>query len=137
MSPERPNDAAALVVSGARSSVGTARRFVRDQLGPDVDDESAADITLVASELVTNAVEYGTGDPVEITVRRCADLVELTVAAAARELPIPAWEPAPVDAARGRGLFLVGELSDRLSIIAEDDVVTVTCRFVLAHPDRR
>jgi anti-sigma regulatory factor (Ser/Thr protein kinase) len=47
-------------------SVREARRRVREALGPHVGDELLSDIELVVSELVTNSVRHGPGDPISL-----------------------------------------------------------------------
>ncbi len=91
-----------------------AQGWVQD----DVDDAS-----LIITEIVQNAVEHGSrGDgreSVQISIEACEQAVEMIVedpgtgddphAAVARDV----LTPAPLEAARGRGLFLIHRLAGR------------------------
>ena len=54
-------------------SVGQARRHVRYSLGPYADPEALDRIQLVVSELVTNAVKHGPGEPISLRLIREPD----------------------------------------------------------------
>lgn len=117
-----------LVLPGETTAIGTARNFVREQLAADPTDR-ADDIVLVVSELVTNAVEYGSGE-IEVRFARERSAIEVVVSSESGDLPNPTELPA-VDEFRGRGLHIVSSLSDNVAIGADHDVVTITCRFEL------
>ena len=109
-------------IAGARA---TAREAARATLG----EERADDVALVVSELVTNALEHGSGGEVEIVIRRFPDHLEVSVSSPSNALPVPRPHPAPVHEACGRGLPIVAALSDSVVIRGEHDSVLVTCRF--------
>lgn len=123
-----------LVIPGDTGSIAPAREFARSHLGDAIDPVRASDIALAVSELVTNAVEYGLGDEIEITIGCRDDVVELMVTSRSLGLPLPRSEPVGVDALRGRGLQIVASLSDHIAVSASGDVVTVRCSFDLSHP---
>ena len=87
-------------------------------------------ITLAISEIVTNAIEYGAGGPVEITIETDHG-VQIAVAADSTGIPLPPTEPIPTTSVRGRGLHVVQALADQVSIDVRSGRVTVTCRFDL------
>ena len=64
---------------------------------------------LLTSELVTNAITHGTGEPVTLSVTCSARQLRVEVHDTSRELPFIA--EAPGDAETGRGLMLVASLS--------------------------
>ncbi|MFD4986467.1 ATP-binding protein [Streptomyces sp. NPDC058374] len=87
----------------------------------------AGDVTLVVSELVTNAIEYGEGSPVGLRVTRAAH--ELCVEVTDGN-PEPARSPSPSDLAEnGRGLLIVAALAQQWDV--SNDGKTTWCRFHL------
>lgn len=70
----------------------------------------AADVSLIVSELVTNAVLHG-APPVELTLVHAPPLVRVEVCDRARDLGVVA--PHPRAAGRARGLHIVDELSSQ------------------------
>ena len=61
-------DVMSIVLDADTSQVAAARRFVRRLLGDSVPAQIANDLQLIASELFTNAVEYGGAPTVELAV---------------------------------------------------------------------
>lgn len=103
-----------------RTATGSARALVQvaaeDMLGATSDDAA-----LVASELVANAVEHGTGDEVRLRLRRSGSAqLEVSVFnrvhTRAAVLPERPWRMPGVDAIRGRGLAVVESLSSRIGV---------------------
>lgn len=77
-------------------------------------------VLLAVSELVTNAVRYGSA-PVRLTLRRCARGVTVGVHDGAA-VPPPRTATLPDDDAEsGRGLSLVQAVADETGVQAEDD----------------
>lgn len=110
------------------AEVGTARRFIRANLA-DVPDELNADAQLVASELVTNAVEHGTGGPVVVALRRESESLALTVESVGPAPEVGAvdeWEVAPVEEITGRGLGIVRSIADRVDVSRRDGRLVIT-----------
>ena len=110
------------------AEVGVARRFVRKNLA-DVPDSLNADAQLIASELVTNAVEHGRGDRVAFALQCRDGAVAMTVESIG---PAPGvgdvdeWEVAPVDHVTGRGLGIVRSLADRVEVTRFDGRLIIT-----------
>ncbi|WP_442538471.1 ATP-binding protein [Streptomyces pseudogriseolus] len=98
---------------------GQARAYVREVLGqddPPVDDDRLDDVLLVVSELVTNAVRYGTepGDAVAVAILTTADRVRVEVRDPVRRRPRMRNESG--ERARGRGLHIVDALAARWDV---------------------
>ena len=115
------------------AEVGVARRFVRKVLvGKPA--ALAADAQLVASELVTNAVEHGTGGPVVVELQ-CADsAVELTVVSNGPAPDVGAvadWRVAPVEEVTGRGLGIVRAIADRVEVRRRNGSLAITARLAV------
>jgi PAS domain S-box-containing protein len=133
--PEGPDDDVAILVARVRATVevadlsmerdagrptvADARQFVVDRLrGWDVPEAVTRDVTLIASELVTNAMVHG-GPPVELRLERNGSRIVVEVQDdAAGHLP-RARRPADDDE-HGRGLHIVDALSDEWGIRGTD-----------------
>lgn len=95
--------------------VRDARRFVTDRLVADELDDLVDVVTIIVSELVTNAVRHA-GSPFRITVERQDGGLLLEVH---DESSSPARIPDPTFLADGgRGLALVGSLSETWGVTA-------------------
>lgn len=114
------------------SDLAAARRMVRSFAAPALSAERVDDLALVASELVSNALEHGTGAPVDVRIRSAPSRIELTVASPSFGHPEPEPRLAAVDAIRGRGLFIVAELSDDVQIDDRSETVSITSLFALS-----
>ena len=99
-----------LALDPVPASVSTARKFVRDMLGP-VDDDTSDTVLLLSSELVTNAILHA-HTPVQLGI--VVDREHVLVCVADR---MPDVALAPRDHSRdrpgGRGLALVADLSEQ------------------------
>lgn len=101
------------------ASVGAARRAVddfSDRLQPDL----LADLRLLVSELVTNSVEHGPrseGTPIGLHLSISNESVRVEVRDGGRGFT-QQLRPSPpsLDAASGRGLYLVDHLADRWGV---------------------
>jgi anti-sigma regulatory factor (Ser/Thr protein kinase) len=121
-----------VVVDGVHG-LSRARRVTRDVAGEALGDDRAADVALATSELVTNALEHGSGGPVEIVVTAAGGAVEISITSSSGAVPVPpAQRRAPASQVRGRGLQIVAAVADHVVISGEDGQVSVTCRF--EHP---
>ncbi|MDF5758813.1 ATP-binding protein [Spongiactinospora sp. TRM90649] len=93
-------------------AVGEARRFTTRILTAwEVHDEAIYDVTLLVSELVTNAVRYGKA-PITLTLHYIGNLVRVEVTDNHPHFPSPNVGPPDVDEEHGRGLHLVAKLAD-------------------------
>ena len=113
------------------AEVGEARRFVRKNLAH-VPDALSADVQLIASELVTNAVEHGRGDRVAFALHCGDDAVDLTVESIGPSPnvgEVDEWEVAPVEHVTGRGLGIVRSIADRVEVTRFDGRLVITARL--------
>ncbi|MEH0424539.1 ATP-binding protein [Streptomyces sp. B21-083] len=90
-------------------AVSRARRTVHDTLATWGLDNLADDMVLVASELVTNALQHASG-PIVMVLQQRDETVLVEVADVSPALPVPRRESA--DDESGRGLALVEAFSD-------------------------
>ncbi|MEU1265642.1 ATP-binding protein [Streptomyces cellulosae] len=113
--------------------VGIARKLTAARLRYCGLEALVDDATLIVSELVTNAIQHGSGTQVTFTMTVRDGFLHLAVN---DETPCrPVTRNAPDDAERGRGLFLVDCLASahRGKWGTSDDGTTTWCR--LAVPD--
>ncbi len=121
-------DSDRLVIEADVQQVSAARRFVRQAL-VDASDEISGDLQLIVSELVTNAIEHGTGDTVSIGVEEVADGYAIVVTSAdgrADIAPKDEWAIAAAASRSGRGLGIVREVADRVDVRRSGSTLTVT-----------
>lgn len=92
----------------------SARSFVRGAMPAELPAERLGDLTLMTSELVTNAVEYSGARSIDLAVAHGRTFTRISVS-----VPDARWKRAPeshapeVDQTSGWGLFVVEQLSDR------------------------
>ena len=111
-------------------SVRFARHFVRDAL------HSVGwlrlrlnDVELAMSELATNAIEYGGGEPFGVFVERRIDRVDLSVTSSGSRTT-PSVRALSTDELSGRGLRIVSSVADEFDVLQTLDQVVVRCAFV-------
>jgi anti-sigma regulatory factor (Ser/Thr protein kinase) len=97
-------------------SVATARHFVREHLSGHDLPLLADDITLVASELTTNAVTHA-GTPFTVTITAFADAVVLTVSDGSASPPRRLDALTEDDA--GRGVAIVDVVSRDWGVVVD------------------
>lgn len=94
-------------------------------------DDLVADAELVASELLTNAMEQRPGAAIGMVLRRSGDEVNLCVTNRRTGTTIPAsasWsDPVDDSRVRGRGLGIIEALSVRVDVESGSDHTSVTC----------
>ena len=105
-----------LICVAADESVAPARHFVREAVAyqvPDASDDTLDTLELLASELVTNAVRYGTepGDSLRVVVEGEPGRCRIEVHDTKRKRP--RLQPASDERGRGRGMHLVELLANR------------------------
>ena len=118
-----------IVLEADPSQVAPARRFVRRALSDTATPDALNDLQLIVSELFTNAVEHGVDGTVRVAVHQCDDCVGVTVQSrgpAPSVSDVETWTVADPDALSGRGLGIVRELADRLSVERRGDEMFVT-----------
>ena len=122
--------------AGTTSTLRTARNDVIEWLKDNRFDQDLQDrVTLVLSELTSNAVQAAPGNPYSVRASLDDDGA-VVVAVTSRndhDSPPPRekWGPATVLAPRGRGLLIVGQLSDHVAVDEPGNntvVVTSTLR---------
>lgn len=127
----RPVNAHISLTQGT-ADISTARRFVREALAAhDLDAGIVDDIALAASELVTNAIEHGADQPVDLAVDLEPQHVRLSVTSRGNTSDLPSgdrWVVADVSSVTGRGLGIVRALVDRVDVDRQGDSVTITVR---------
>lgn len=113
------------------SEVAVARRFVRARLSSSA-RSVVEDAMLVVSELVTNAIEHGTGGPIVLGVGHGARGVVLRVRSVGPssgvDLP-ERWAPAPPQAGSGRGLGIVASIAAGVELERSDDALITSVRL--------
>lgn len=115
-------------------AVRGARTWVREIAGTCFTGRPArlGDIELAVSELVTNAVEHGTGDAIQVAVDVSDTFLAVEVASVSDRSGVasPAtWRPAPADRVSGRGLHIVASVSDRVEVVDDPPRTVVRCWF--------
>jgi len=91
------------------TSVGAARRFVRDVLtSRQVSDGVVETVELLTSEVVTNAIVHGRSGP-QLAVEVDGDVVRVAVGDLSPELPVR--RPGYIDDVSGRGVIIIEELA--------------------------
>lgn len=117
-----------LQLEGSSAAPRRARQFVQEHWQSMVADVATtqADVALVASELVTNAVEAG-ARRITVQIRATTTRVELSVSDDAGGWPME-QHPDPRDA-RGRGLLITTRLTDRWTATQDATGKTVTATW--------
>ena len=113
------------------SNVSAARKFVRQELEGRVPDEALSDLMLATSELVTNAFEHGSADPVMVTVRSEREEASVTVESTGEVSRVPdveEWTTARADRISGRGLGIVRNIADMVDVERSGGTVAITVR---------
>jgi anti-sigma regulatory factor (Ser/Thr protein kinase) len=110
-------------------NVGVARTFVQTTLEGIVPHAVAADLVLVTSELVTNAIEHGRSSTVLVTARVAPAHASVTVRSAGaieRLADVSTWRTAAPDRLNGRGLGIVSALADDVDVVRAGDEIEIT-----------
>ncbi|MFC5908495.1 ATP-binding protein [Streptacidiphilus monticola] len=105
-------------------NVRHARRITRTALAAWGAPELIDSAEMVVSELVTNALRYGSG-PVDLTLALTDRTLRIAVADEGTSLPAP--RDAASDAQGGRGLQIVELLADSWEVVVRLTGKTVTC----------
>lgn len=109
----------ATTLAAEPESVATARRFVREHLIHHDLPLLVDDITLVASELATNALAHA-GTPFTVTITAFADAVILAVRDGSASIPIRV-DARDIDDA-GRGIAIVDIVSRDWGVVVNGNV---------------
>jgi anti-sigma regulatory factor (Ser/Thr protein kinase) len=118
-----------------RRELSDARRRIRDTARSVSDDGDWLDaVVLAASEVITNAIEYGSGDDVDVTMSIEQGSFVMEVTGSSTGIPYRSTDPVPATSVRGRGLHVVHSIADQVFIEAMGDRVTVRCTFDAPGP---
>jgi serine/threonine-protein kinase RsbW len=109
--------------------IALLRKDLRDWLAAhDVDQQSSQAVLLAASEAAGNAVEHGYRDnpfgTVAVTATISAETIDVRVADQGVWVPVGAGVP------QGRGLRLIHELMDEVTVVPGEGGTTVTMRHI-------
>ncbi len=115
------------------SSSEAARAFVELFLrNHHTSKNTVNDFLVVTSELVTNAVTYGDGTPIEVSVDPDGWGIEVIGGHAAEGsyvLSPASWTMADRDKSSGRGLGIVRLLMSDIAASIENGYVSIRCRY--------
>jgi anti-sigma regulatory factor (Ser/Thr protein kinase) len=113
-----------------RSDLSEARRRIRSAADRCSHDRNWLDaVVLAASEVLTNAIEYGSGGDVDVILSTEQGSFVMEVTGSSTGIPYRSSEPVPATSVRGRGLHVVHSIADQVFIEAMGDRVTVRCTF--------
>jgi anti-sigma regulatory factor (Ser/Thr protein kinase) len=117
-------------------SVTLARQFITHSLRrpPAVPDDVVADVELAVSELATNGVRHGSGDPVTIDLSRDNRVVRVSVTSTLKrgaDGDTETWERRSPTGPSGRGIGVVRAVSAGLTYRISGRAVLASCSFVL------
>ena len=117
--PRYDSEVTSIELPPERSAAAAARRFTREVAAPwALDPHVQADVELLVSELVTNAVLHARSSA-RLTIERIGDRVRVTVADDSEVRP--RLRDYGADAVTGRGIFLVDQISEQWGVDVADD----------------
>ncbi|GAA1794945.1 ATP-binding protein [Nocardioides hankookensis] len=120
-----------LALAQSAQTGSLARRALRQLFESARIDRDASDTAvLLATELVTNAVEHGRGDA-QLDAAVQDDVIRLEVTDSSTVVPRPNTGVSDLDE-RGRGLLLIDALASRWGVQPRQDGKTVWCELDLA-----
>lgn len=132
--PDLPVASQSVVLAAQPSSVGEGRRFLRSTLRwGNVDDQLCDTACLLASELLSNAVNHSCG-PVRLRLRHAGR--ELSVEVCDGSPVLPQARFASPDAESGRGLLLVDSLAESWGTLPTAEGKAVWFSLPLPGPRR-
>lgn len=115
---------------GQMTNVSIARRFVTSELRDRAPSSVVADLQLVTSELVTNAIEHGDAQPVVVSVHSTPSQASVSVASHQRPDSRIAdanhWNIADPERLAGRGLGIVRAIADDLDVSSNGTELVIT-----------
>ncbi len=115
------------------AEVSTARCFVRTNL-VGMPEDVVVDAQLIASELVTNAIEHGVGGPVTVVVQRGVDAVAVAIESVGPAPDVGAvddWRVADAEEISGRGLGIVRALADEVAVTRSPGRLVITASLTI------
>ena len=130
-----PDENLARIYPSTPVSAREALEFVAAELRRASASTSAVeDLGLIVSELVTNSIQHGDGGAIVVSVDPHSDsCFSVTVGSgvASKRPPMdPAtWTVAPPDQRSGRGLGIVRQLADEITVALASGHLDITCRL--------
>jgi anti-sigma regulatory factor (Ser/Thr protein kinase) len=119
-----------LLVPSEPAAVAVARRYAAE-VCHDLEPDRSADVTLVVSELVTNAIRHGAA-PVRLCVASLpgdgASIIRVEVSDGSPAMATPVTDPT-ITATGHRGLLLVDEICQRWGCEPQPDGKRVWCEI--------
>lgn len=112
--------------------LSSARKAVARAASASCSPDRVMDVQLVVSELITNALEHGTDHRATVSfgLRGRSFIVSVDSTSDVERPPAPT--KVPNHAPAGRGLTIVENLADEVTIDVDDNgVITVVCAFVV------
>ncbi len=123
----------AITVERTPSAVAEGRRYVRTLLASAGVDHEGAE--LIASELLTNALDHGGGHRMGLLIAEDDERIRLEVVDSGGSGQTPLLQPdVGPDRERGRGLFLVAALSEEWGVISRPEGTTVWAEILRKPP---
>jgi two-component sensor histidine kinase len=138
MSSTRTSVTLTATVAGT-GGLGAFRRATREMLITDFDvaTDTADDVILALSELITNASEHAGVDEIPVTIHVTPNAVTIDVSYP-DDFPIPAVGPMPdASAGRGRGLAIVAAVSEAFTTTWSEGLTSIACVIRQPHPQLR
>jgi anti-sigma regulatory factor (Ser/Thr protein kinase) len=114
------------------ASIRAARTFVGERVDADMPEwDRRDDVLLATSELVTNAVEHGGGDAINVDVEVDAGSFVVTIESALTDaIGDPAmWVGPAVAGPNGRGLMIVRSVVDDVTVTDGNGRLRIRCVF--------
>ena len=97
-------------------------------------EDVVVDAQLIASELVTNAIEHGVGGPVTVVVQRGVDAVAVAIESVGPAPDVGAvddWRVADAEEISGRGLGIVRALADEVAVTRSPGRLVITASLTI------
>jgi anti-sigma regulatory factor (Ser/Thr protein kinase) len=123
---------ASRVLAQSRNAPALARQFVRATLDTWGVGDAFADVPLVTSELVTNAVRHASSD-VDVTLDLTPDRLRLEVSDCSDEPPVIGDIDAPRNG--GWGLHIVAMIASQWGLESRANGKTVWCEVAIPESD--
>lgn len=95
------------------------------------DDCIADDLSLVISELMTNAIKHSADHLITIDVQRTDEAWSIEVSGAAEDLDIRGLQPTPSERS-GRGMMIVRSIMDHVELVQRASGFRIRCTKILA-----
>lgn len=95
------------------------------------DDYIADELSLVISELMTNAIKHSADHQITIDVQRTDETWSIEVSGAAEDLDIRGLQPTPAERS-GRGMMIVRTIMDTVELVQRASGFRIRCTKLIA-----